>query len=136
MEGIYDSMENEIDMITRRISAVKLGERVQMIDSKLTSLSSKLIDLDFASNHVFKEGGEVMKFLESLTSLSKKLSGKGQSIHTKMSERIKGDFDKQRKFGFLTSSVMILLIIALFLFIMFKINKIIEKRTKGGIGIL
>lgn len=131
MEGIYDSMENEIDVITKRISSLKLGERVKLVDEKLTGLSSKLIDLDFASGHVFKQGGEVMKFLDKLTKLSDKLSQKGQNIHTKISDRIRGDFDRQRKFGFWSSSFMLLLIIALFGFILIKINSIIANRSKG-----
>jgi hypothetical protein len=73
MDSIYDTMESEIDLITRRVTSVKMGDRLKLIDRKLQTVSSKLIDLDFASNHVFKEGGEVMNFLDKLSSLTEKL---------------------------------------------------------------
>lgn len=70
MEGIYDSMESEIDTLTKKITSLKVADRLKEVDKKLQGISSKLLDLDFASNTVFKEGGEVMLFLDKLTNLS------------------------------------------------------------------
>lgn len=131
MDSIYDTMESEIDLITRRVTSVKIGDRLKLIDKKLQSVSSKLIDLDFASNHVFKEGGEVMNFLDKLSSLSSKLQSTTTEMHKKMKNRISGTLDKQRKFGFFSTILMFLVIIGIFVCISKKLDSIINRKDIG-----
>lgn len=35
MDSIYDTMESEIDLITRRVTSVKVADRLKLIDKKL-----------------------------------------------------------------------------------------------------
>jgi hypothetical protein len=84
MDGIYDTMESEIDLITRKVTTVKMGDRLKHIDQKLINISSKLMDLDFASNTVFKEGGEVMNFLDKLSGVSEQVQRTTNNIQSKI----------------------------------------------------
>ena len=127
MEKIYDSMENEVDLMTKRIASFKIGERLDMIDSKIEKLTESLKEVDFSSNTIFKEGGEVIKFIEKLKYLTNKLGSKGQALHSKLHKNISRTISKQRNVGIFSSSAVIIFIIVLFVVILGKLNGILER---------
>ena len=127
MEQIYDSMENEIDLMTKKIASFKVGERLGMIDTKIGELSEKLKSVDFASNNIFTEGGQVIQFIEKLKGLTQKLGKSGKEMHSRLGKNINDSISKQRRVGIFSSSIVIFLIIGLFIWILSRLNGIIDR---------
>lgn len=130
MDNIYDTIEREIEVIGYRIASTYMGARIKLIDTKLASVSEKLVKFKATSDRITKEGNDVLNMLERTNKLSKKLSQSGKSMMLEVKEKLQKSSSTERTYGLTITSLAFALVIGVFICIHYRMRAATNKNLQ------
>lgn len=128
MSDIYDGMEVEMDEIIKKLTALKINERVAEVSAKMKKVIDQLERMTNTSSLYSKHSKDVEIFLEKVVGMQTEINNHQADLNSRLGNMKSSGYDYQKS-GRWIVSWSVTIIAGLVVFITVKAHNIVNKRT-------